>query len=184
MAGTLMKRLVWVASWFLAAAICVPAATLERLSLDEMIEKSTAIVRGKIVSSRAAFHGPVIYTHFSVQVVERWKGAETAQVDIVVPGGTAKGLHQTFAGTPRLLPGSEYVLFLWTGKSGLTHVIGLSQGVFSLNSDGKGGMLATRSASSEAMLDRRTGQVVSDEAIRLRVGDLRARVSAAVRARQ
>jgi hypothetical protein len=62
-------------------------------------------------------------------------------------------------------------------------VIGLSQGVFTLKSDGKGGMLATRSASTEAMLDRRTGQVVNDETLRLRVGDLRARVSAAARAR-
>ncbi len=177
-----MKRLVWITLWLLAP-ICVPAATLERLSLDEMIEKSTAIVRGKIVSAGASFHGPVIYTHFSVQVLEHWKGEDIAQVDVVVPGGTAKGLHQTFAGTPQLEPGGEYVLFLWKGKSGLTHVIGLSQGVFTLKSDGKGGMLATRSASTEAMLDRRTGQVVNDETLRLRVGDLRARVSAAARAR-
>jgi hypothetical protein len=55
--------------------------------------------------------------------------------------------------------------------------------VFTLKSDGNGGMLATRSASTEAMLDRRTGQVVNDETLRLRVSDLRARVSAAARAR-
>jgi hypothetical protein len=174
-----MKRLVWITACLLLTAASVPAATLERLSLDEMIEKATAIVRGRIDSSQASFHGPIIYTHFSVQVLERWKGEDVARVDVVVPGGTAKGLHQTFAGTPQLLPGSEYVLFLWKGSSGLTHVIGLSQGVFTLKSDGKGGMLATRSASTEAMLDRQTGQVVSDETLQLRVGDLRSRVSAA-----
>jgi hypothetical protein len=157
--------------------VCLQAATLERLSLDEMIAKSTAIVRGRVISSSASLHGAVIYTHFDVQVLERWKGPDSPQVDVAVPGGTAGGLHQTFSGAPKLSVGDEYILFLWTGESGITHVIGFSQGVFSLESDGEGGMIAARAASSETMLDARTGRVVNDASLRVRLSDLRSRVS-------
>jgi len=38
------------------------SATLERLTRDDLIAKSTAIVRGKVISSYASFRGPIIYT--------------------------------------------------------------------------------------------------------------------------
>src|SRR6267378_8502474 len=43
-------------------------ATLERLSLDDMIVKSTAIVRGKVTATYAALSGPIVYTHYNLQV--------------------------------------------------------------------------------------------------------------------
>ena len=63
-------------------------ATLERLSLDDMISKSTGIVRGKVMSTSAAFapSQPVIYTHYTIQVSERFKGTGGNSVDVVVPG--------------------------------------------------------------------------------------------------
>jgi len=100
---------------------------------------------------------------------------------VALPGGSALGLQQAFAGTPELVPGGEYVFFLWTGKSGLTHVIGLSQGVFRLKSDGKGGLVAARSASPEAMLDPRTGRMVNDVSVRIGLGELRSRVAAVLK---
>jgi hypothetical protein len=173
----LVMRLVPIIACWASLLLPLQAATLERLSLDEMIEKSTAIIRGRVVGSGSGFDGVVIYTRFTVQVLEKWKGPDVPQVEVVVPGGTASGLRQTFSGTPRLAPGNEYVFFLWTGRSGLTHVIGLSQGVFDLKSDGDGGMVAFRTASTEAMLDTKTGQVISDESLRMRLRDLRARVA-------
>jgi hypothetical protein len=45
----------------------VPAATLERLSLDDLITKSRVIVRGKVLmNSYTATSGPVIYTHYRI----------------------------------------------------------------------------------------------------------------------
>jgi hypothetical protein len=159
-------------------ALAAQAATLEYLSLDDMTERSTAIVRGRVLSSSASVHGPLIYTHFTVQVLERWKGTDTAELDVVVPGGTFQGLRQTFPGTPKLAEGSEYILFLWTGASGLTQVIGLSQGVFTLGADDAGGLVATRTASDSTMLDSKTGRVVADQPMRLKLSDLRSRVRA------
>jgi hypothetical protein len=154
------------------------AATLQRLDFDEMIEKSTAIVRGQVVASSARFHGPVIYTHYRVRVLEQIKGTGTGEVDVVVPGGIASGLRQSFSGAPKLQAGSEYVLFLWTGASGLTTIIGLSQGLFDVHRDIAGGVFAARTATSEAMLDG-LGRLVRDEPVRMRFEELRSRVRAA-----
>lgn len=173
-----MKQFVCVMS-LIACGLAARAATLEYLSLDEMTEKSTAIVRGRILGSSTSVEGPLIYTHFAVQVLECWKGPEAKQIDVVTPGGTAQGLTQTFAGTPSLAEGGEYLLFLWTGPSGLTHLIGLSQGVFAVTKDEQGGLVATRAVSTDAMLDTKTGRVVTDQLLRLRLGDLRSRVTAA-----
>src|SRR5947208_1198784 len=90
-------------------------ATLERLSLDDMIAKSTSIVRGTVGGSWAAFAGPVIYTHYTIQVEEKLKGTAGNSVEVVVPGGVVNNLRQSFSGAPALIGGSRYVLFLYTG---------------------------------------------------------------------
>jgi hypothetical protein len=159
-------------------------ATLERLSFDDMVSKSTAIVRGKVTSSFAAFAGtgPVIYTHYSIQVSERLKGSTGSTVDVAVPGGVVNNLRQSFAGAPTFNTGDEYVFFLWTSRAGLTQVIGLTQGLFSLAQDGSQDPMATRSASHELMLDRGTGQPVSDQPMLMHLSELRSRISSTVAA--
>src|SRR5437764_5425043 len=62
-------------------------ATLERLSLYDMVAKSTSIVRAKVTGSYAAFNGPVIYTHYTIKTSEQLKG--NAAAEFVVPGGVA-----------------------------------------------------------------------------------------------
>ncbi len=106
-------------------------------------------------------------------------GAATAKprLDVVIPGGALQGLRQTFSGAPALTMGGEYLLFLWTGPSGLTHVIGLSQGVFTLAREANGELTASRHASSEAMLDPKTGRMVADQPVRLRLAELKSRVA-------
>ncbi len=157
------------------AGLCVHAATLEQLTLDDMIQKSTAIVRAQVVSSYAAAHGSLIYTHYRLQVADSWKGPQAGSLDVVVPGGAAGGFRQTFSGAPALSQGSEYVLFLWTGPSGLTHIMGLTQGLFSLRRDASGETVAWRAASAEPMLDA-AGRLVHDQPLELRLKDLRGRI--------
>jgi hypothetical protein len=141
-----------------------------------MALKSTAIVRGRVQSCAGEFRGSVIYTRCRISVSESWKGVNGPKVDVSVPGGTAKGLTQTFSGSPKLNEGEEYVLFLWAGKSGMLQVIGLSQGVFTLKADSKGALTATREASSEFLVDG-SGHPVEDAAVRVRVRDLKERVT-------
>ena len=152
-------------------------ATLSRLSLDDMITQSTSIVHVKVAGSYAAFRGQVIYTYYQAQVVERWKGASQAAVEIALAGGTANGFQQSFPGTPQLVEGKEYVLFLWTSKTGLTQIIGLTQGLFDLSTDASGVVTAMRSVSTNSILDPNTGQMVKDQAIQMQLKDLTTRIA-------
>jgi hypothetical protein len=154
----------------------LPAATLERLSLEEMIQKSTEIVRGRILSSRTALRGPVVYTFVQVQVDDRWKGPPAARVEVAIPGGDYGRLQQSFSGAPVLEPGTDYLLFLWTGRSGLTQVIGLSQGVFQVKRAPDGSLLVERPASREVVLEAGTGRRVEDLTISVSLEEMRTRV--------
>ena len=58
----------------------------------------------------------------------------------MVPGGAVNERAADVFGGAGTAPGDEYVLFLWTSKSGADQVIGLTQGLFSL----AGGRTPTR----------------------------------------
>ncbi len=161
----------------LLLALAARAATLEYLSTDDMIARSTAIVRARVAGSDARMHGPLIYTHYSLRVTERLKGG-TAAPDVVLPGGTLQGRRQSFSGVPSLEIGKEYLLFLWTGPSGLTQVIGLSQGVLSIEQEAGGELIASRPASAESMVEPGSGRLIADRSVRIRLSELRTRVAA------
>lgn len=110
--------------------MALQGATLERLTLTDMVVKSTAVARGKVLSSSAAFTGGLIYTHYRVQVTESLKGPRAGIIDLAVPGGVANGIRQAVSGAPEFQPGDDCVFFLWTSKAGITQVIGLTQGIF------------------------------------------------------
>ncbi len=150
-------------------------ATLEKLSIEQMAQKSTLIVRGRVGGCTGDPRGSLIYTRCRVDVTERWKGVSGTQVNLLIPGGTAQGLTQEFNGTPKFKAGEEYVLFLWSGRSGILQVIGLSQGVF----DVKDAVTAKRDASPSTMLDA-GGQLVQDDGLQLTVTALRNRVTQAL----
>jgi hypothetical protein len=152
------------------------AATLQQLSIDQMAQSATAIVRARVTGSSASFTGPAIYTHYKLQVSETWKG--TGATEVMLPGGIAGGYRQSFPGVPGLQVGSEYVLFLWTSpKTGVTHLVGLSQGLFSVTPQSDGSMNAGRPRIGEGMFDG-SGRKVNDQAIQMQLAEMKARVSA------
>jgi len=160
------------------AALLAPiqASTLLQLTLDDMIGKSTMIVRGKVQQQTyAAYQGHMIWTHYTFQVSETLKGSPARQLDIVVPGGNSKGIQQTYSGVPTFSINQDYVMFLWTSKSGLTQVIGLSQGLFAVVPDSAGNPMVIRAAASEHMLNV-SGQPVTDSDIQMSLTDLRNRI--------
>src|SRR5258708_2344000 len=159
-----------------AAGMLVPAGatTLQQLSMDDMIRKSTSIVRAKVIDSHTAFRGQDIYTYYRLQVLEGWNtGAQ--QVEVAVPGGFAKGMRQLAPGAPSLIAGDEYMVFLWTSRSGLTQIIGLSQGLFSVKPSASGEPLLIRPAATELMLDK-SGHVVNDLPLSLHLTDVRSQI--------
>ncbi len=170
-----MRTVSLIAGFLLALAPAI-GATLEKLSLEEMIEKSTSIVRAKVVGERTEQRGQIIYRFTNIEVLEQLKGPNASMVEVALPGGTLGGLRQEFSGVPELRSGVEYVLFLWEGKNGITHVIGLSQGVFTIEVNDSGKLVVHREASGEVMLDPTTGQPMQDRSLTLEFGELRDQV--------
>jgi len=172
-----VKRFALFAACVMLGWSRLSGATLVQLPLADMIGQSTAIEHAKVVGAWAAFTGPVIYTHYRLQVSERLKGP--AVTEIVVFGGVSGGVRQAYAGTPQFNAGDDYVFFLWTNKAGMTHVVGLTQGLFAVAQDGSADPGVTRMASQERMLDARTGRQVHDRTLAMKLSELRAQISGA-----
>jgi hypothetical protein len=165
----------------LASALAtLHGTTLERLPLGEMTQKSTAIVRAKVVGVSGVLRGADIYTIYRIEIVESWKASPKLEpIQVAVPGGVAGGWRQMVAGAPSLHVGEQYVMFLWTSPSGLTQLIGLTQGLFSVQQSGAGDATALRAAAGELMLDA-SGHPVRDEAVSMKLSDLKAQVRRAL----
>ncbi len=163
------------------AALVQPSfgATLERLTFDDMVAKSTTIVRGRIGTTSVRQHGSTLYTHYAVQVLEQWKGLPAANLDVVLPGGTLGRLQQVAPGAPSYQSGQELVLFLWTSPSGLTHVIGLSQGAFLLQKDSTGQANVERAAITEGLFTA-TGRPAHEPSLRMSLPEFDRRVRTAL----
>jgi hypothetical protein len=73
--------------------------------------------------------------------------------------------------------GQSYLLFLWTSKTGLTQVIGLSQGLFNVSTNSSGQQIVTRGVITEPMLNG-NGQAVSDSGMQMTMTQLRSRIQA------
>ena len=163
---------------YLACLGLVPlsGATLEQLSLGEMIEQSTAVVRARTGQSRGVREGRLIYTLTRLEVIEQWKGEPLNEVEVALPGGSVGGLSQRFGGVPRLEPGREFVFFLWQGPSGRIQITGLSQGLFAVTQAESAELRVTRQPSGDLMLAPETGVVVQGRAIEMPLRDLVARI--------
>ena len=172
LAGTSLAGLI-IVLWSCCSAT---AATLQQLSMDQMAQSATAIVRARVTGSSASFTGSTIYTHYKLQISETWKGSPGAEV--MLPGGVASGLRQSFPGVPTLQTGAEYVLYLWkSSKTGITHIVGLSQGIFNVTQQADGSFEVSRPRIGETMLDA-TGRPARDQAVRMQISDMKTRVAA------
>jgi hypothetical protein len=161
----------------LLAIVVADAATLQQLSMDQMNQLATSVVRARVIGLSSDFvataGSPTIYTHYKLAVSEVWKGVATTEV--ALPGGDVKGVKQSFPGVPDLRVGGEYVLYLWKSPStGIVHTLGLTQGIFELATGADGSVVASRKQSGETILDA-SGHRVSDRAVSMKLADLRSR---------
>ena len=173
-------RFLLVAMCLIPGAAPLSGVTMQQLSMDDLAVKSTAIVRGHVVDSYTALAGATVYTHYRVAVSDIWKGANISSMDVALPGGTASGVRQTYAGVPQLNIGTDYVLYLWTSPvSGITMPTGFSQGIFAVTSDAASNLIISRSATAELMLNS-NGQPVQDRAVSMRLLDMKSQVFVAL----
>lgn len=160
----------------IAFSVIAAATTLQQLSTDAMIRQSTAIVRVKVTGSAPVLHGTAIYTQVQFSVLETLKtGQNGVPSAVFVPGGALNGIRQTVPGAPALVSGQEYVIFLWTSKSGFTQIIGLSQGLFMVMQDSSGNAVLVRPAATVSMVNQ-NGLPVSDSLVSMPLQSLESEV--------
>ncbi len=160
-----------VALLLAGASLGLQATTMIRASLNDLIQKSSRIVRGRVSGTSCESNSSGIFTKVKVKVAETWKGPNESLVEVTIPGGTCNGSSQSVAGTPNLDEGQEYVFFLWTGRTKLNHLLGLGQGVLDISTNDKGEAIVSRSTLDSVMLDGLTGAVVKDQAFSIRLSE-------------
>jgi hypothetical protein len=158
-----------------AALLPLCATTLERMTVDQMVEKSTSVIRAKALTSRTEMIGRMIYTLHRVQVSDRWKGQGFSTIEVAVPGGTWSGYRQTVPGSPRVSAGAEYVIFVWTAPNGVNHIVGLSQGLLQVTTAPDGSTLLVRGRTDAEVVDSQ-GKPVDDSGLQLSLADLLAKL--------
>jgi hypothetical protein len=163
--------LIPILVWALASLIPAQATTLRRASLDDLIQTSSSVVRARVVGSFTTAQGPLVYSHYTIQVLDRWKGPVAAQMDVQVPQAS---------GAPHFTTGSEYVFFLWTGPSGANHLLGLSQGVLDVTKDAAGNTIIVRQPTEAMVLNPGTGETGSQDPMQMRLSDFASRVSSSL----
>lgn len=170
-------------SFYLLASVALlapaGATTLLKMSMNDLILQSTSIVRAKITGSRTAAVGKDIYTYYQLQVSDTLKKGAILPVEFAVPGGVYGNIRQIGIGSPVFAQGQEYVLFLWTSRSGMTQVIGLTQGMFNLTQDPSGATVLNRPAIADQMLDK-SGKPVTDSPVTMKWSELRDMIVKAV----
>jgi hypothetical protein len=108
--------------------------TVLRLSEEQMVAKSSLIVRGKVVSQRAVAgpRGMGVVTLVTIQVQEELVGRQKPKTIVVRHfGGTLKGKTVAMIGGPSFKTGNEVVVFVQASKflpKGEYLLVGLTQG--------------------------------------------------------
>jgi len=174
----LMRKLILILL-LLASAGLVLATTLERMTVETMVEKSTSIVRGTVIDTTTVQSGRMIYTVYKVKIAEMVKGAKPgATVEVYVPGGVYGREKLSIAGSPVLSAGSEYVVFLWLSPRGVNQVIGLGQGVFDVKTESGTKMLSRGPV--DATFVTSNGAPAEDHGMRLSLSSLRSKAKVEV----
>jgi hypothetical protein len=160
----------------LVAVLPLPATTLQILSVDAMVAKSSTIVRARPTPASSFQRGGMVYTSYRLDVSATLKGNPVSTLQVAVPGGNYQGMHQAVAGSPGLQTGSEYVFFIWTAPSGSNYIVGLSQGLFEVHTNASGAVVLTRGPADAKTIDA-AGSAVSDRGATLLLTDLQAKIA-------
>ena len=129
-----MRKQQFFISSFLTLFASLPllSTTVEKFTLDDLVQKSGRIVIGKCISRESRWNdrNTLILTTARFTVSEPLKGSNDGFVSVVTVGGTLDGITQTVSGMPAFEPEEEVLLFLEASKNGDWQPLGLAQGKF------------------------------------------------------
>jgi hypothetical protein len=128
-----------------------------RMSLEEVVDASTAIVHGTVVRTWSAWDEEhrYIWTHYEIQVADKLKGTANGAIVLSEPGGTVDETELQVVGTPKYEVGEEVVLFAEETPLGLLRTCGWGQGKFRVSRARETGKLTVQPAAKGIQLVER-----------------------------
>jgi hypothetical protein len=150
-----MSRLVF--AWVLLGALLpgpAGATSAKKLSLGELSRGSERIVLADVEDASSRWDGKEIYTYVTLRVTEGVKGAKRHEtITVRQIGGQVGTIASIVAGTPSFRKGESVVVFLSAkDRTGHPWVMGLQQGKYTVESDGKGGRRVRNELSGISLL--------------------------------
>jgi hypothetical protein len=117
------------------------ATTLVRMSLDQLAEASTEIIRAHVLSQQTVWNPQHtrIYTYTTLALDQTYKGDPPSSPVIQQPGGTVGKTRLFVAGTVQFHPQTGYLLFLERSSADPSKflLVGMVQGAYRIYRDEK-----------------------------------------------
>ena len=117
------------------------ATTLVRMSLDQLAEVSTEIIRGHVVSQQTLWNPQHtrIYTYTTLALDQTYKGNPPSFPVVQQPGGTIGKVRVFVAGTVQFHAQAGYMLFLERSAADPSKflLVGMMQGAYRIYRDAK-----------------------------------------------
>ena len=123
------------------------ASTARRATLSELVKHSSLVAVGTVASKTSAWEKTSIYTTWEFLLEEVWLQDTTVDpaklaltdktptVSVKTLGGVVGEIGQTVPGSPKLIRGQTYLLFLTNSPQESFYIVGLSQGAFETEGD-------------------------------------------------
>jgi len=118
----------------LLVASPVDSSTTLEMGIVDLAERAEWVVHARVVDSESWKDG-IAWTRVRLEVLDEWKGEGPERLELTQPGGFTGDFGTLVFGMPRFELGEEVALFL-VGDVGAQRVLGLSQGKFSVDSQG------------------------------------------------
>ncbi len=160
------------------------AATVEAMTLNDMVERAEMIVIGRVSSSRADWNArrTRIYTYVTL-VVERFLKGGAGEREITVRhwGGDVGGFRSLVPGSPQFVVGEEVLLFCAGTRARVPSVLGLALGKFTITRDTAGARILKRDISGLVLVNYRTdSRPVGTPPTRYRLSEVESRIQTAL----
>ena len=164
---------------------CADASKVIPMNMEEMTDRSQAIVIGRVLALRSDWNTDRtrIYTNVMLEVERFLKGDTGSRLMTVrILGGQVGNFRAMVLGAPQFGIGERVLLFCSGSQARIPRVLGLSMGKFSIVTSEGGEEILKRDISSLMLANHRTdSRQPGDPITRYRLADVESRIQAALR---